>query len=526
MAEIPNELKASAAEYDQNVKDQSDSYDRLEQQAAAIKSMNFTKDENKLRSMCINLAQTQLAILNDEKPDGEKEIKKLSPLMVAYLFEKAFHYGLFDTGENARIAFYQPTTGTYTRNARILYRYISWFEPMLTKNQADNVIFSLTNRAPHLKTSDDENYIAVGNGLFNIKTKKLEGFTPEHHVFTKISTDYVDAAPEPNYHGWTVDKMFNELACNDKEEVTLFWQIINDALNGNRSRGKAFFLVGNVHGNNGKGTFQTLIENVVGKDNYSNLKVEDFEKRFALSDLDGKSVCIGDDIQNQYIEQTSNFNSIVTGDSVNLEVKGKPIYKAKLHCTIIQSCNTMPTFGKQGGTMRRLILVPFHKTFYDHTENKRIKDDYLNRKAVKEYVLYKALHDYADFDHFTESARCKSLKNEFEADNNSLVGFYQDVFKAGNFDCIPTRLTFDWYTDYCKKNGFTPIRKPKRFTRQFSESIEPDYEKIQSRINHEAAQQIINFNELCKSNHDAAIWYELKLANGRPQCYVKKIINN
>lgn len=486
----------------------------------AIYNQYHWKSEEELRESCIGTAKLELKRLNEKRSDSEK-LAKLPTNSVAWLFKEAFHYYLFDTDEDARIAFYKPTTGTYTRNLRELYRYLSFFEVSLTKAKADNIIFLLTARAKYNHHHDDGKYIAVNNGLVNLKAKKLEGFTPLHPVFTKVATNYNPDAKCPNIDGWTIDKMFDQLACGDKDEIKLFWQIINDCLNGNRSRGKAFFLVGNIHGNNGKGTFQTLIENLVGDDNYGNLKIDEFEQRFSLSVLDGKTVCIGDDVQSSYINNSSNFNSIVTGDPVNIERKKKPIYKATLHCTIIQSCNTMPMFAKKGGTMRRLILVPFDAQFTDKTENKAIKYKYLKRKDVLEYVLSKAINQ-PDFDKFIEPARSKALKNEFEANNNSAVGFLKDIFEPGHFERIPVSLLYQWYLNYCNKNGFTPIKKPKRFTKYFLELLGNKYDKRIQRVTHEQRQHILDFNEKCKDENLGAFYTNEPFKQEMATCFYKK----
>mgnify|MGYP005787576887 CR=1 FL=1 len=500
-----------------NTSDDNSSYSVLNDMLDAIRSQYHWKSEDELHSSCIKAASQQKAILKEK--DSEQG-KQLPVWAIAQLFEGAFHYYLFDKSEDARIAFYNPVSGIYTRNLRELYRFLSFFDTVLTEDRAKKIVFQLTNKAKYNHHHDDGKYIAVNNGLFNLETKKLEGFTPLHPVFTKVATNYNPDAKSPNIDGWTVDKMFDQLACGDKDEVQLFWQIINDALNGNRSRGKAFFLVGNIHGNNGKGTFQTLIENLVGEDNYGNLKINEFEKRFALSVLDGKTVCIGDDIQTDYIKSSSSFNSIVTGDPVNIEIKQKSIYTTALHCTIIQSCNTMPMFAKKGGTMRRLILVPFEAQFTDKTDNKAIKEQYLKRKDVLEYVLKKAL-TLPDFDKFIEPARSKAMKEEFEADNNSAVGFLKEVFEPGQFERIPVSLLYQWYVNYCSKNGFTPIRKPKRFTKYFLELLGNSYDKGTARITEEQRKHILEFNEQCKDNNQGAFYVENPFKNPVPMCIRK-----
>lgn len=86
---------------------------------------------------------------------------------------------------------------------------------------------------------------------------------------------------------------------------------------------KSNILVGN--GNNGKGTFQELLSNVIGYSNIASLKVNEFDERFKLSVLEGKTAVIGDDVPvGVYVDDSSNFKSVVTGDPVLVEFKINP----------------------------------------------------------------------------------------------------------------------------------------------------------------------------------------------------------
>lgn len=81
-------------------------------------------------------------------------------------------------------------------------------------------------------------------------------------------------------------------------------------------------MVGN--GNDGKGTFQQLISNLVGLKNVAPLKLNQFSERFGLAIIEGKTVIIGDDVQaGIYVDESSNFNSVVTGEPVSIEKKEK-----------------------------------------------------------------------------------------------------------------------------------------------------------------------------------------------------------
>ena len=114
--------------------------------------------------------------------------------------------------------------------------------------------------------------------------------------------------------------------------VELIWQVISASLNGNYSYRKSIWFVG--EGNDGKGTVQQLITNLVGMRNVASLKLNQFSERFALSMIEGKTVIIGDDVQaGIYVDESSNFNSVVTGEPVLVEETNnriRPFLKKRL----------------------------------------------------------------------------------------------------------------------------------------------------------------------------------------------------
>ncbi|SUJ92542.1 Putative DNA primase [Staphylococcus aureus] len=75
---------------------------------------------------------------------------------------------------------------------------------------------------------------------------------------------------------------------------------------------------------------QELLSNVIGYIAILlRLKVNEFDERFKLSVLEGKTAVIGDDVPvGVYVDDSSNFKSVVTGDPVLVEFKNKPLYRA------------------------------------------------------------------------------------------------------------------------------------------------------------------------------------------------------
>nr|WP_281063551.1 DNA primase family protein [Staphylococcus coagulans] len=428
--------------------------------------------------------------------EGKKGRKPtvISPNRCAHLLKENLKFILFDLEENTKLAMYRAEEGIYTQNVSYIKRVISWLEPKLNSNKADEVIYHLKNRVDIKSKTNSPDLIPVKNGVFNRKTKQLESFTPEYVFTTKINTAYKTQSGVPVIEGWSVDNWINEIACNDHGVAKLLWQVINDSLNGNYTRKKAIFLVGD--GNNGKGTFQELISQLIGAENIASLKVNEFDERFKLSVLEGKTAVIGDDVPvGVYIDDSSNFKSVVTGDPVLVEFKNQPLYRATFKCTVIQSTNGMPSFkDKTSGTLRRLLIVPFNANFNGQSENFNIKEQYVKNQKVLEYVLYKAIN--MDFNTFEVPEASNDMLEIYKQDNDPVYDFKVNVFDEWTVRKVPKYIVYAFYKEYCDENGHNALSSSK-FFKQFESHLEGYWKTdAQRRFDEEElAKRIYNFND-------------------------------
>lgn len=66
-------------------------------------------------------------------------------------------------------------------------------------------------------------------------------------------------------------------------------------MNSNYSYHSAVFLIDSKKGSAGKGTFEALLENIAGSNNYATIKLNQFEKAPILATIVNKPLVIGDD---------------------------------------------------------------------------------------------------------------------------------------------------------------------------------------------------------------------------------------
>ena len=383
-------------------------------------------------------AQGELWRIEHEKVNEKtEEIKQVPvpPLTIANIISKVVPIvmiGDISSKDRSLLYYYDFDTGLYVNSDIELKKFALKVEYSSTNRTWANVIEILKMNATLVKPLEDRYLIPVQNGVYNLQTKQLEPFAPSYIITSKIATAYKNNAVKPTF--WDVDKWLSSLACGDEEIVTLLWQIMNEAINPNHTRQKIGILYGQS-GNNGKGTFQTLLINLIGRKNVSTLKPTEFNEKFKVSQLIGKVCNIGDDISDAYIDDISNLMSIATGDPITAEDKGKPAFSIYSKAFCLFSGNGLPRTRNKDGWGRRLLIIPFNADFSGQVNDPKIKEQYVYDTDVLEYVLKKVLE--MDFDKFIESQAVMDEIREYQKHNDRIQAYIEDVYIQNDYHTIP-----------------------------------------------------------------------------------------
>ena len=391
--------------------------------------------------------------------DGNEKVPVMNFNIISSILKKHIPMKLTgETEDTSTIYSYNFSEGIYTGQEAYINRAIAKLEFRFDPRKYTQVHKYLKTQLPFLSKLENKNLIALNNGVFNSEGKQLEVFNPDYFITSKLATKYNKYAIS-NYLAirdtyFDVDKWFQSIANGDEELVKLLWEIVNEAINPNHTREKMAILYG--EGNNGKGTFQAMLTNLIGIENISTLTPHDFSGEFKLEMLQGKVCNIGDDISNKYLDDVSNLMSIVTGDPVAVNRKGKSVITARLKLLNIFSANKLPKVrNKSQGAYRRLLIIPFNADFNGQVQDRRIKEEYLKNKIILEYILYKALH--LDFEKFSTTKATDEMLEEYKEDNDYLYSFAKDWYvhrKLPEVERVPLPLVKIEFNNYLETNSY------------------------------------------------------------------------
>lgn len=385
-------------------------------------------------------------------------------MMTLYTFKSI---QMTDRDDDTILAMYVNNTdskkyGTYMSNTKYLFEIMEMIAPSFKNRDMQDVIDKIERSAKTVEQTKDKHLYAVNNGIYNSKTHELMPFSPDYVYLTKIPVDYkpqviVPVITAPDGYQWDVESWIADLTDNDADTTTLIWQVIADCLQPNYSRNKSIWFY-SEKGNNGKGTIGQLIKNLLGKGNYASLSVADFKHEFLKSTLLGVAANIADENDvDMYIDSVKDYKASITGDDININQKYEKPLRLQLLCTNIQMMNGLPkTKDRSDSFYRRLIIVPFLKSFTNNGERTYIKSDYINRREVLEYVLHKALN--MDFDEYIVPARSAELLSDYKEKNNPVLEFWNDLKDEFVWDLLPTTFLYDLYKQWNAINN--PSGKP------------------------------------------------------------------
>lgn len=345
--------------------------------------------------------------------------------------------------------------GLYDTDELTIRKIVKTYCYGISVKNIEETIANLYAKANRVVPTTDKDLLAAKNGIFDYQTKQLMGFSPDFVFLSKFNVDYNPQAQNPVIYNsddntdWDVESWMESLF-DDDEIPDLIWQIVGAVLRPNVSWNKAAWFY-SEQGNNGKGTICSMIRNLCGKGTHVSLALSDFNKDFMLEPLTHASAIITDENDvGTYIDKAANLKAVITGDMLQINRKYKVPITCRFRGFMIQCLNEMPRIrDKSDSFYRRQLFIPFTKCFTG-AERTYIKEDYLKRKEVLEYVMYKVLN--MNYYEFTVPKSCEDALEEYKLYVDPIRAFLDEVLDEFTWKLLPSGFLYDTYVGWYKKN--------------------------------------------------------------------------
>jgi phage/plasmid-associated DNA primase len=285
----------------------------------------------------------------------------------------------------------------------------------------------------------DYDLIEFANGVLNTKTQEF--FTNKRQL-TKVPKLKTDLNWNPEAPGLEIEKLVNRILVNPKypEDKDLWLRAVGHAFMGSNRIGKLVIVTG--PSGTGKSTLTTLLQRIFETSQIPTSKINDNE-RFTLYGLVNKDINIDDDIDNGLMKGIGNLNTVITGNGLDIEVKGE---NRVIHLTnqqiarLFANGNTLPPVLGEGFERRLLLIHANNQIEYDE-RNDTLQNDILlgdYDKLGMEWLIYTTITKYWEKmdEAITSQAVEEKMKEEHEFKSYPLkVGvskLFEDDYENGS----------------------------------------------------------------------------------------------
>lgn len=379
------------------------------------------------------------------------------------------------------VEIYKPSTGIYSSSQVYFNSLVSLIDRDATSNRYKEVYSKLLDpkRVQDTQGVECGDMIAASNGIIDLSHKNivLQQFSPRYHFTSKIATAYPVYGINRYLNFKTITgetitpvSLLQTICGNDRSKIMQLLEVIGDACQPMKTRNQATWLLGKQdntreNGSNGKSTFLDIVQAIVGQANVATLTIDQMSGQFAMEQVVGKSVIIGDDVQaGVYIKDTANYNSLTTGGAIKVEGKGKDAYSYRSCAGVIQATNALPKIANQtGGTNRRMHIIVFDTHIDNDKADGRIRSEFIPSKAFREYMLALAVAVIKGKSRFTETNESRDAIEQFAKGNDTVSLFVDEVASDWTSTRVPTQWAYDKYVEYVKDNNFQHSKSKPEF---------------------------------------------------------------
>lgn len=319
----------------------------------------------------------------------------------------------------------------------------------LKMHQRKEVVSYMKLYAPYERVSDPR-YITFDNGIYDINNGKLLDFTPDIIDVACIPWDY-----NPSAYSKIVDETLDRITCNDREIRDLLEEAIGYTFYRRNELGAVFFIDGD--GANGKSTFYSMIDHMLGENNKSDLDITQIGSQFMTVNLYEKFANIGGDVTKCHMNATelAVFKKLATGDAMTVDVKNRGSVTFSNYAKMFFACNGMPNLTSDPAIMRRIKIIPFKAKFEKGKQDTTIIDKLTTRESM-EYLIQlgiKGLKRLLDNNAFTEPEEVKKTMGEYELDADSGKAFIAEYGVENMIGKTP-KIVKGEYDEFCHDGGY------------------------------------------------------------------------
>ncbi|WDH98699.1 phage/plasmid primase, P4 family [Paenibacillus urinalis] len=338
------------------------------------------------------------------------------------------------------------------RVSRILRGILHSFVPdSWTPKLELDYISALKVEAPRVDKMDpNRKMINLANGMLDLEEYQLVPHDKRYYSTIQVPIHYDPTAKCPTFLQYLSD-----IFQNDQELIELTAEMQGYCLTTEVKAHKAFILYGK--GSNGKSVLAEILNRLCGIENVSSVSLGELDNSFARSELVDKILNLA--TENEVGKSgfdTTYFKSIVSGDTIRVERKHEQGFSYQPFCKLVFALNNFPyTKDKSYGFLRRLVILPFNKTFKEEKADVNLLNKLTEElSGILNFALSGLKRLEANGYRFTKSQAANNLLKEFSEELNPVECFVDEMIVKGSpEDRVKNKDIGTSFKQWCQRQG-------------------------------------------------------------------------
>lgn len=408
--------------------------------------------------------------------------------------------GVTSNPDNHLLAVYDddpesPKYGTYHTNYAVIRKLMMQYVNGVDNKVLEVVRNAIYDRVETRTLTEDASLCPFNDCVYNYETGEHLPFSKDYVFIAKQWTNLPkDEPPMPTYvdpedgFEWTPISQINSTFTSDNgdfdaESSLCIFQMMGAVMRPKQPWKKCGLFIAS-DGNNGKGTIVQMIREVVGSDYHTSIPMADFQKRFNLGTLQRvNAVLVDENDVNDFMKSAAQLKAVITGDVITIEEKHIQPVDFQFRGFMIQCLNARPKSRDNTDSFYRRFTVVKFPNCYTGKERKYIKDDYIKRREVREYLAWYVMKKLPKYYDIVQPETGKAELDEIKRENNSVEAFYDDIITDLQSLFLPSAFLYEvykaWYITNMAKTGYVSMVK---FTEKMDDCINSDPEPPYRRV--------------------------------------------
>lgn len=308
--------------------------------------------------------------------------------------------------------------------------------------------------------------LPVKNGILNLKTRKLQPFTPEKIFFTKLPVEFIPGKDCP-----AIKKHFEEVIAF-KQDTKVIQEMFGYLLWKENTFEKAFLLYG-PRGRNGKSKTTELMKRFIGVENITTTPAHQFETDpYALGEVLKKMANISQDLDKHAINNTGPFRELTGRDMITAPRKFLNRVKFTPYAKMIYLCNDLAIPSDANlAFWNRWVFVEFPYSFLpeeEYNEKQKISEQEACKYKLRDPEIIEKISTPEELSgllnwaldgldrllhnkNFSTSMNTEQIRDKWLRKSNSFTAFCMDWLEE-EYGCkIKTNDLKEAYSLYCQE---------------------------------------------------------------------------